>query len=598
MINSLKLVSEDKRELYLQLSKDKRPYTAEEILSVEKKIYGDLIYQIEIEELNENAEIELYINDEYENVYFDGHIITFASSRFNQPSFKNRIGFLQLALCIKDNGAEEWFYSEFCTLLVKATDTTHNIDLMLKYIYENQRELLKESASVTHIGDEYDKTYNDFGSQVSLLEEIANIYEALFGYFKANCRFKLEKHETVDRVEKLQYIDAKTTYYIAQHPELLKQQTRGIKVGKEYYLPNKTLMLQNVLTQDIYENQVVVGFLDRVSIFTSELKKKIDSYLDLIKIENHADEGYIFSSYILFLNAQEMLNSYKSRIDDVMDKFNYLVHAYHSTMKVNPIDCISMPKASPIFWEVPQYNRIYTCIVKWYGCIGYDLRNEQMMLRFINAPMIYEAYVLIKLIKAIQKTGFELLDAYCFEYPKNDSWLFESKDFNNTYIFSRGNEKLTLYYEPIIYDELHAERNNINLYRNNTIPFPQEKAREKRGHYYVPDYLLKYEVNSTEKYIICDAKLTHETTVRVEFIPRLSYKYLFSISGVNQHTVVNGMNIFYGLPYEDSYKESFYDKQIAEPIKPYVELIPLSEKIPQSIQDRDIQSLLNNQLNI
>jgi hypothetical protein len=241
-MNDIILVAKNGSNVTLKLNNDKKPYTVEEILDIHAKVYSDTIYTIDISCEN-ISEIIVYINGEsVVSDYRDGMIYF---GRENERVFAGIIGLAQISLfIIYQNGETEWAYSEYASVLIKASETNKALDLMLKYVYKNQEDILHRDSKVTEIGKQYNEKYEDFWSQIVLLEEIANVYENNYGYFKANFRYKLEKVDVMDRVEKMQEVDARTLQYISQHPEYLKNAVTGIRYGMQFFLPSKTLMTQ------------------------------------------------------------------------------------------------------------------------------------------------------------------------------------------------------------------------------------------------------------------------------------------------------------------------------------------------------------------
>lgn len=80
----------------------------------------------------------------------------------------------------------------------------------------------------------------------------------------------------------------------------------------------------------------------------------------------------------------------------------------------------------------------------------------------------------------------------------------------NTFVYSRGGERITLYYQPVIYDTDQRSVNGIGLYRNNSILLHSGtvEPEETEGYYYTPDYLIKIEEKGKrgDRYLILDAK--------------------------------------------------------------------------------------------
>ena len=209
------------------------------------------------------------------------------------------------------------------------------------------------------------------------------------------------------------------------------------------------------------------------------LSEKISEYLRLTHIENESENGYIVSSYLLYVNAREMMVEFAERLSRIEKQYHQLLVSYTNILKVKrSIPMTKRPEPSAIFLNVPQYNRIYTCILRWFSKKGYDLINERVMLNFINAPAIYEAYVLIKLINQIKARGYELVESKTVVYPRQANWFYRNQNYNNTFVFTSEDAKITLYYEPVIYDDDKASINGIGIYRNNSVSLNRETDDE------------------------------------------------------------------------------------------------------------------------
>lgn len=591
----LRLIPSLGNNVELQLHREKSIYTLEAILSSDKRVYEDITYEFEMVDAPEYNELSVYFNGEAMDFSVQGTNFVVNSETHNQAVFGGRIGFLQISLCFETNiGEKIWYYSEYVSILVKSTRDNQAINTMLDYVYENQRDLLYQGVGSVLIGKNYQQSYDDFWSQILLLEEIMKVYENQFGYFKANCRTKLEECEVVDRTDKLQYVDARTIRYIVQHPEYLKNDVRGIELGHQKFLPTKTLMIQNKNTYDIYENQVVVSFLKRICNEVAELRGKVEQFIDNIAIGFNSENDYIVSSQIIYKNAYDSLSEFFERLKIIEDKVEYLYVSYRGILDVTEQDLINIPKPTAIFMSIPQYNQIYICIHRWFSKTGYDFIKERYMLGFFDAPSIYEAYVLTKLLGMIKDYGYELQEAKKVTYHLGSNVRFQQKDCNNTFKFVDGNNTVILYYEPVIYDHDTRNINGIGLYRNNSVGFRQDSEQETIGSCYTPDYLIKLVVKGMEKYIILDAKYKYFSNVRHKDVPVLSYKYLFSIDPVDSNCSVEGLGLIYGKHNNITSVASFFDREIpgTRDKSPFVRLIPLTENMSYENQRRNVFDLL------
>jgi hypothetical protein len=156
---------------------------------------------------------------------------------------------------------------------------------------------------------------------------------------------------------------------------------------------------------------VVISFLEYILNEVENLSEKIQEYINLLCTETVVDDGYIVSSYLLYANAREALDEFQNRILELKRQYQKLVASYSKILVVRRVTMAKRPEPSAIFMNLPQYNRIYECILRWFGKTGYDLINERTMISFTHAPAIYEAYVLIKLITQIKEFGYDLIES-------------------------------------------------------------------------------------------------------------------------------------------------------------------------------------------
>ena len=580
----------------LQLHQGIHLYKTEDILSATKMVYEDTPYFFEVDEdLSSYASVRMYFNKERVRIHCNGTQITVDTKERDGKIFHGLLGFLQIRLYLESyDGTEEVYHSEYASIMVKpGSPKVRNVEAMLHYIYDNQRDLLYATANVVNCGKNLGEKFDDFASELSFLEELADVYERNIGYFKANSRFKLEQVEVVDSIYKMQYVNEKTVRHIVEHPDLLRVGKTGIKMGKQSFLPDKTLMPQNKITWDIYENQVILGFLKKIIFDTKDLRERLSDYIAAANTRELPAGEYVPSSNLIFSNVLEVLKEYRKRTDSIYDRFVKMASIYSQILPVHEIDCSVQPKPTQIFLSVPQYNQIYTAMHKWYQKTGYDFSTEKVMLQLMDIPSIYEVYILVRLIQAILAKGYVNISDKRILYP-NVSTAFYRKETNNTFTFSKENKYITLYYEPAIYNSDSAY-NGINLFRNTSVSFfnsgyDTNSTRSNTGSYYVPDFLMKVEEEEQEKYLIMDAKYSSFEKVKYELTPELVYKYIFSISPTINNAKVLGLGIFNGI-YKREPKQSLYDGNVVRDIHPFVELIPLSEEMSKEEIEQNMESL-------
>ena len=592
-MDEITLIAQSGDTLDLKMNNVSKPYIVEDILGVQKNVYNDVEYTIRLNPEKDIQKVEVYINDEHIDTFCKNNVIEVCEK--NKCAFAYVIGFVRLSLDITYvDSSSEVLYSEYAAVLMKPTSNNQSVDKMLKYVYENQEDILHSSVNMTGIGRQNEQRYDDFWAQIILFEEIANVYAENFGFFKANCRYKLEKTEVLDRVEKLQEVDAKTVQYIVQHPEFLTESIAGIKYGKQNYLPSKTYMTQKRITYDIYENQVVLSFLKYIHAQLLELSKTIEGYISLLNISNTPVNGYIMTAYLIYANAEDILKEFVDKIDTLEKKYQELVRSYAYILDVEDIEMNMRPEPTAVFMNLPQYNMVYECIMRWFEKTGYDFKKEKTILNLYGAPAIYEAYVLIKLINQMKDAGYTMEKAEKRIYPTDPGWDYQQVDYNNTYVFKNEDSAITLYYQPIIYAGNWKTATDISLYRSSLVPW-EAKNYNSTGEFFVPDYLLKYEADGQEKYLICDAKFSWKDKVHYTLLPELMYKYILSTSPATESAEIAGLLVFYGIVNGNRDMDSFHNNQIpgVKTGLPRIEMLPLSEDISVSEQTINAEMMLS-----
>ena len=590
MINSIKLITENGDELSLNVFQGQWTFRIEDIINTNTFVYEDRKYKIRVDADEDIDSVWMRINDETKQGSKDGRAFLFEESQY----FKNQIGFVQITLETEKDatGEHKSYYTEFASILIRS-DKNQAVEAMLKYIYDNQAIALTRKHRTSSVNRDHQLVFEDLESQLLLLEDIVSIYENNYGFFKANSRTVLVPTETIDRIEKLQYIGPKTLAFIAQHPELMKSEASGIKYGKTSYLPSRTLIIRESVSRDIYENQVVQSFLAHALRDGENLIGQIDELLQLIqhKGQGRTEHGYIVSCSVLFMNARDILQAYKQRVKSINNRLANTYVAYEQILNATRIDLAIQPKPTAIFLGVPQYSQIYSCITRWFGKTGYDFSMERNMLNYFNVSTVYEVYILTRIINILCQQGYTLDETRIINYNSANN-PFSPRDYSNYYRFSRPGNTITLYYEPVITNDSSNQNHGLNIYRNNSTAF-----EGGRGTYYTPDFVLvKTDGTGKETYIIADAKYDYLNNVRKKMVPELSYKYLISMSPLTAISSIEGLHVICGLNDNGDEVKSFYDKERTPKIAPFIDLVPLTATMPESDQVENINYLLQRLL--
>lgn len=544
------------------------------------QVFDDQEYSFQLKNIDmENVlALSVYINDDEQEISFDDDKFFFlGTSKKKARPFKNKFGFAEITILIQYyDGRIATYYSDFLSIMVNKDNKYESIKTMIEYVYNNHDRLLFTGSFGNMLAGDIKKGGEiNLETKIALAQGILKLYKDYYGYFSANSRFKMRTIDVVDDANKLQSISSKTLQYIATHPGLLQCGTLngGFNVGHRRYLPQKTLVEKKEYSFDIYENQVIVGFLGRM---VDDINLMITEALSLLRNHENKNNGfdeYIQSSYLFFQHTEKTLRDNLMCLNSLKDEYEVMLNLYRRALGIDGDKMSQLPMPSAIFMSVAQYNNIYNHIQRWFEYGVYSFENERFMMSFINSSTLYEVYCLSKLLESINSLGFEHVEQYRFVYRTSKGTSFRNTWCNNTFCFRRGKEKLTLYYQPLIVNSDYKASNGINLYRNNSLA-----VGNVGSFYYTPDYLIKCEAEGTERYLILDAKFGSRDFVRLKQASNLVFKYLFSISP-RENQSIRGLCILYGQgqsKYFDK-RESIYDKNISsQRILPIFDIVPIS----------------------
>ena len=551
------------------------------------RVYQDQIYRIKLDvtgitgfsvlflKMNdENVKLIKTSDDEWELLQDD----------YDRYVFSQCYGYVQFQLTIMRNGITYNYECPFITVMVKKGSHNDSVKRMTEYIYHNDAVLLADRSNTTKV-DLTNKVDTDktIETKLVLLNKIISTLERNYSYFKINSRYKTVHVERIDYFDKLQYVSSSTIQYIAQHPDELRRSTAntGIVMGGHRYQPERTLITQNAVSYDIEENRAIVGFIEKLSYDVMQLQREIEKLIEDNEFETYEENGYISSSYYIYISTIDILRSMEEKATEFVKRILAIQLAYSRVFGINAPRMITMPKPTAVFMSVPQYKQLYDCMNEWLknADVGLQIHNKILGLKKISE--IYELYALIKMCNYFVGIGYTLSSTERIEYRFAGRTLYRNTISKNKYVFVNGDDKVTIYYQPVLYSDMDANDYGLGLYRNNTLRIQHAEDEYYEGHYYTPDYVIKYDNPnySGKRYFILDAKYMTLEKVKRTQIPELTFKYLFSISPVNIKDSIVGLYVLNGRSddSEDRLTNVYNRSRNEGLILPRAEIITLTE---------------------
>lgn len=517
---------------------------------------------------------KVYINDEAYDAEFcseelDG--VKFKLKDCDKP-FLQSFGAIKIE--VELNGKQ--YYSKSIAVLVSNTDINNGVINMIEYIYKNCEDYLYEEHKYSSIisGIKENETIS-LEAKIAFLEQTLDIYKKSYQYLKNNPYCKLEKKEDIDSFDKLQSISQRTIQYITNNIDELAvvNYDTGIRFNNQYYQPNRVLVEKSSYSSDVYENRIIIGFLKTL---VSEINITIKNLLEKTYLKSKATpkDGYIDSMYQIFSKSIKRINGYIESLKALQNSYQQLYYFYSRLFNISADIVVALPVVTPVFRSINAYRQIYIVIHRWFSIGNYDLGKDELLLSFISTSKIYEYYCLIKMLCHINRnTDYNLTESKRISYRINNRYYTDSK-YNNTFIFDKGDSKLTLFFQPVIYGNNRAF-NGINIFRNTS---SNSKQDNNRGKTYTPDYIIKIEYDNTTNYIIVDAKFSTPENIRLHQLQELVYKYLFSISTLNDNDQIAGLYILCGKKLGNDVEDIIHDlaQKIGRRVSPFAEILVMN----------------------
>ncbi|MBR6769822.1 MAG: hypothetical protein IKM28_01005 [Lachnospiraceae bacterium] len=554
-------------------------------------IFSDLSYELLLNDNESSAiqEVQVYVNDMYEPSIFHQGKICFPGSKISDRRiFLDCYGFVKLRLIfIREDGSQSHFCSDYLPVLVKQGQLNESVKAMVSYVYQHQELLFLEGGRIKNPSDfregNHRKQNKNLADYLLLAEEIADVYEKSYGYFKENCRSYLEKTAVIESMERLHTITPETLRYLAVHPEQLKLTgiNGGIRTSGRFYQPQKALSVQNIPSYSIEENRVILGFLQKMVREVSLLQEECILLLQQTPEYTHNDFEYLSSFVVMFTETRKGLEDRIRQLSRLYQQFLKVRESYQYILQIPVEQLFHIPQPTPVFRTVSPYYNIFIQIRRWFYLGNYDFAKERYMLSFRNISSLYESYLLLRIIEYLTKQGYTCDEARQCIYPVSERWKYKNTDGKNTFCFSDTRKQITLYYQPVIFDTDCSSVNGIGLYRNNSIPaFIHGEEQYSGGHYYVPDYLVKITEAGVSNYLVIDAKFSEIKNIKRYYLKDLVFKYLFSISPVSEKDRIAGLCIIYGKCTGQEKRQSVYNRCLpGHTIQPFAEILPLMEGV-------------------
>ncbi|MBS6520170.1 MAG: DUF2357 domain-containing protein [Clostridiales bacterium] len=365
-----------------------------------------------------------------------------------------------------------------------------------------------------------------------LLNEVYKVFKDVYPFFQNSVNKRIDNKQNIVNVQDINNISVENLNWIFRHPESMKETNipSSLIFNRKYYQIEKIKSEQPCVSNNTYENQVILGFIDHILKYLGDLKLDLENKIKEYSKEIPEDvRGQLPSDYDLAYNC--VLFYYKeinNKATECLEMYSVLFDAYNKCLECEVRTINAIPRYTFAFRQRFHYRQCFEAIVKWFEAGQYNLLTCDYLFKLKKLSRIFEYYTLLKIQEGIECNGGVLLKSDKISYEQVN---IES-DINNYYQYMQTNNsamKIEVFYEPYIYRD--KIKTGIDLYSTGYTILKQMKVNK----YWTPDFLIKISIEDKSTYFVLDSKFSSFETVKKHRMVDLVNKYVFGIASMNQY---------------------------------------------------------------
>jgi hypothetical protein len=466
---------------------------------------------------------------------------------------------------------------------------------ILEYLSLKMEDVTKICFSKTQVGSNSKTADNtDTLTKIAFSRRILEgLYSSRHRFSAQPCKRSIEALK-VTRYDDSSYITDKDISWLFQHLDQLYPtpiDASKVSIHNRHYSIDQIQRTIVEIETDLFENQVIYGFLLSVKSFLIAIPEYQKKYQNLIS----SDGYYTFDSILKSVEAPLMERRFKEA-RTLLQQCNELICFFKKNIPCSakgPLRPILTPQAK----RFGHYERSFRLIDAWYNLGQPKWTGTNYLFGMKSLDRLYEFFCLFKITDNLLDIGFRLTKTETRE-PDRASGI-KGKILNNAeekltnyFHFEAPGKTIELYYEPTIwaYSTLSKKGELIDIFHSKNAARP----------YYTPDFLICI-TNETGKkeYLIFDAKYSSENQTKEKHLPNIIDKYYLKLRSIDGNGFIDASSIklvyalipktytqelgFHGGPF------NIYDTMASAPFFGFLKLSP--------DEDRPLIKILRQSLN-
>ena len=442
----------------------------------------------------------------------------------NVPLFRDAgAGLVRLGAVVEG----ELWESQWLAVVGKKASPGPELAQMIEQVYARSSPLYQGLGPELKPGGE-----SSLFSRVQLAWRILEAYRKNFPRFRDRGVYTVTPQAQLRSFQRLPAVSRGTLRYIACHPEELEPAPGpgGIRAKGRSWQPRRALAPVPESSGDTEENRAVLNFLYTVAQSLERLRRELEALDQSLTAPGRGEE--VCSHQALEAIFHRLFRHSLSRLPALGAGLWEQLRKYQGLLGLGPELLSRPPRPGAACLSLPHYREIFSLEEKWLRLPQADIREEKHLCAMLTSWVVYERYVLIRLLEQLSRLG-PLLQAQRLEY--REEGLYTNTECNNLFVFGLPKGRTAaLYYQPKI--GKNPEPGGPGLYRAGD-----------GGSFWMPDYVLKIcPPEGPPCFLVLDAKYSSPWDVLAYQGPGLVEKYLLSLSPAEEGARLAGLCILAG----------------------------------------------------
>ena len=304
------------------------------------------------------------------------------------------------SIVVEITGVEkEEYISEDIICLSNIKTDARNIEHIVNSVLNEEDELINKALFVHSKSDR--SAYGEEASQnssrsidslIRYASDVVNVYKQNYSNFKSKSKHSVTTKNKVTKANKVSVISQENIHWLMSNLDVLYEvPNSGISIGGDNYIPYEMSSVQYERNYAIYENQVVLGLL-------LKLTKQIGQLIDLLqqtkeqesevlnKLEKINKEYYVYTVVNIKRKYVETVLRRQNSLKELFYQLGSLYKKYSQLFNCQGILFDSIPKRTKVFSELAHYKRVYNLIVNYekYASVEFDREKVVSSVKTID----------------------------------------------------------------------------------------------------------------------------------------------------------------------------------------------------------------------